>query len=102
MAATIASEDAQFCRRLGEHGKGIIEGIYEAKRKVEGDKVLCVCVCVCVYACVCVCVCVCVCTYIHIHLYAYIGAGQLVDTLTCILLSYDMHPPPHMTCFLLM
>jgi hypothetical protein len=25
--------------RLGEHGKGVIEKIFEAKKKVEGDKV---------------------------------------------------------------
>jgi len=38
MAATIADEDADFCRRLGQHGKEIISQLYQAKTKAEGDK----------------------------------------------------------------
>jgi methylthioribose-1-phosphate isomerase len=31
VAAEIADEDAEFCRRIGEHGKAIIEGLSRAK-----------------------------------------------------------------------
>ena len=37
-AASIADEDAEFCARLGQHGKTIITDIYARKKNAEGTK----------------------------------------------------------------
>jgi len=35
--AAIADEDADFCAKLGQHGKKIIQEIYEKKKNLEGS-----------------------------------------------------------------
>jgi hypothetical protein len=66
---------------------------------------VCVCVCVCVWVCVCMCVCECVCVCMCVC----VGTGPAIYAARLGLVSgvvssssYDMYPPPHMTCILLL